>query len=115
MYNSIMKREDRRPGISGLDDIECSNYLRGLFKHDGLFYYVKDILARGADKGDYFEDDVLVEVEESKVHRVIGIIENKLREELGEYADSLEKSKEAVDNYIDGLLDAHGVPAFDPD
>lgn len=110
-----MKREDRRPYIGGLDDCECSNYLRGLFKHDGLFYYVKEAIKNKSDASDYFKDEELIDVEEKKIHRVIGIIENKLREELCEYAKELETSKEAVDKYIDGLLDAHGVPAFDPD
>ena len=111
-----MKREDRRPYVSGLDSTECSNYLRSLFKHDGLFYYVRDGIKNKSDKDDYFEgDDMMIEVEEKKIYRVIGLIENKLREDLCGYADKLEKSRDESDKYIDGLLDAHGVPAFDPD
>lgn len=111
-----MKREDRRPYIGGLDECECSNYLRGLFKHDGLYHHVVAAIKNKSDKDDYFDsEDMLIEVEDKKIQRVVGIIENKLREDLVEYANELEKCKEAVDKYIDGLLDAHGVPAYDPD
>lgn len=111
-----MKREDRRPYIGGMDEIECSNYLRGLFKHDGLYHHVKEVLKTKSDKDNYFEDDeMMVGIEDKKLQRFIGIVEDKLRRELWEMAEELEKGKESVDKYIDGLLDAHGVPAYDPD
>lgn len=110
-----MKREDRRPYIGGLDGTDCSNYCRDLFKHGKLSDYVIEAIKNKADKDDYFKDEELVEVEEKKINRVIGVIETKIREDLFEFARELDASREAVDKYIDGLLDAHGVPAFDPD
>jgi hypothetical protein len=111
-----VKREDRRPYISGLDDIECSNYLRGLFKHDGLFYEVKRILEVDLDRSDYMPEDWNpVELSDEQIHRVLGIVEEKIREDLHDYSVSLEESKTKVDAYIDGLLDAHGVEAYEND
>lgn len=108
-----MKREDRRPSIRGLDDIECSNLCRTWFKYEELFYHVKRIVDNNLDKSDYFPDFELAEVKEDQIHRVLGIIEDKIRSELFEFAQELEDSTKEVNSYIDGLLDSHGVDAYD--
>jgi hypothetical protein len=106
-----MKREDRRPYIGGLDDIECSN----LFRHNALFYHVKEVIENNSDKNSYIDNEDLVAVEDAQISRVIGIIENKLKEDLFEFAEELDRCKQANDKYIDGLLDACNIPAYDPD
>lgn len=110
-----MKREDRRPHVAGWDDCDVGNYLRGLFKHDGLLEYVMRAIKNNSDKCDYFPDQELAEVSEDQASRVIGIIEDKLRTDLFEMAQEFDASIEKNNAYIDGLLDAAGIPAFEED
>ena len=100
---------DSRPYISGLDEIEYSNWMRSNFKYEGMFEHVKRRIENKLDESDFFEED-RVEVTEAQIRRVLGSVENKLRDDFWELAQELERSRDLNDNYINGLLDAKQDP-----
>ncbi len=93
------------PYIDGLDSLELSNTLREWFKYDGLSSKVLSIISKNRDKDDYLEGSEIPSLSESQIHRVLNIVENELREVLLPYAHDLEKSRDEVAAYIEGVMD----------
>lgn len=102
--------EDRRPYIRGFDDCDGWQTVREWFKYDGMFDTVKRAIVDDKDLKNFFDSDAeemkKEGLTENQIHRVLSIVEDEVRSKLWEYVEELEQSREKVDRYIDGLLDA---------
>ncbi len=92
--------------ISGLDECECSNLLRGWFKYDGLRERVLSKLnLKEAEKNNKNKKTVAL------IGSILGELEDILREELWDYAHTLETSREKVQEFVLGLGIGHYLRA----
>ena len=105
----MVEHDDNRPYISGWDTTEHYNTCRGWFKHDGLFHaWTQDKKYPISTFGSPDEDKMTPEqkAESETAYSVISFLEDKIREELWEHAEELDKDRERMDHYINGLQDA---------
>ena len=92
--------------VSGLDDCECSNLLRGWFKHGGLRERVLSKLGIKDDaKNTKHKKTITI------ISSIMGAIEDIIREELWEYAQALETSREKSQRFVVGLGIGHYLRA----
>lgn len=89
--------------ISGLDECECSNLLRGWFKHGGLRERV--LLKLNLKEAKMDKKSI------SLIGSILGAVEDILREELWDYAHTLETSREKVQEFVLGLGIGHYLRA----
>ncbi len=81
-----------RPYIGGFDDSEFYNLMKSWFKHGGLVDYARKSIENEGDT-----------VAEQDISKIVYHLEDKIREELYEFAKELEESKTKLESFLDGV------------
>lgn len=105
------------PYIGGFDSDAFCSLMKQWFKRDGLLdYFKRSYNAEQFKKECYDKESDIADytISNAQAATLISFLEEKIREDLHEHASDLEKSREAVETFIEGMEYALRTQSFKP-